>query len=522
MTGTGYRRKDNKRACSLCGHVWFFKEMTYRGLGRYYCPDDAAGMTAEEINKHNARAKPLLIKNAKAPLHQTENSSYSLSEGDVFRLVMDFAGVAEYVDQNGAVVLTVQYVSSVAQAGLYLSDLVNDGNRPELVAPARAKMLALADQLLALQYGSPTGPSPAEITTSMLYGAMFGPAGLAFSLDTELAGKLFLRAYAASGGTKYIDGADRCAMWLRGMQRTDAGAIYYAVSGGSRLRVGGFANSMLLTPREVRGACSQADMGLSFLADLKVVRGGSYQYGVAPGGDFALTTTATIDEMIAEAIGFYFDGTFRGQALFSTTAPKAYFDTPMADGSGSDAFANYPGTDGSWYLRSAEFATGLRSLYDYEGATARVRSLVAWLRGFTYSDDGDPTFCPAQYLTVTTQPGTSTTVNDGTIYDLEAGALLAPVTSASGFSIREFKDVLNNKAKLTADSTDIYGLKNGVGFPYASVYPGPTGQLNFDGTAPMASRWVEQAAALGGIYRLGPRALDSFPDGFAAQIGSAA
>lgn len=507
-------------------------EMQYVGQNRWFCPDDAPGLTAEQISRHNARVKPLIIRQAKHPRPQTENASYALSEDVCYRTVMDHAGVSEYVDQNGATVLSVQYASSIARSGLYLSDLSADATRPALQAPARAKMLVLADQLLELQYGSPTNAvSPNEQADSMLYGALFGPGGIAFSLDAELAGKLFLRAYAVAGHTKYLDGADRCANWLRSMQRLDACITTRVTNAaGAPLRVGGFANSIRLDASiptiglAVSAAFGQADMGLSFLRDLRAVRGGDYQYGLSTITlfDFDAVTNATIDQMISEALGFYVEGTLRGQPLISTTG-KALFNARAVEGvgltaSGTDDFENFPGTDGSKYIRSAEFATGLRSLYDYEGATDRVLALLSWLRGFTYSDDGDPTFCPAQYLTVTTPLGVATAINDGAIYDLEAGALLAPISIAAGYSIRDLKDATDNKRPLTADSTDIYGQKNGVGFPYQAVYPGPTGQLGFDDFAPMVTRWVEQAAVVAGIYRYPPRAQDTFPDGFAESV----
>ncbi len=505
MSSKNYRKHDIRRQCDCCGAIWFMSQLRYVGQNRWFCPDDAPGLTAEQISRHNANVRPLIIKQAKHPRPQTQNSTYLLSEAACFRAVMDFAGIAEYVDQNGGVVLAAQYVATMANAGLYLSDLIRDGERTKWLYQAKTKMAVLAEQILALQYGSASGPSPSEATSSMLYGAIFDTTGISYSLDVELAGKLFLRMYADVGDQKWLAAADRCAMWLRSMQRLDAGATFFSLG---RLRIGGFGYGLQLSPRRLSGVYAQADMGLSFLADLKTVRGGSYTYGLATAaGDFLLATLGTIDEMIADAAAFYFDGAFQVTPLISTT-PKAFYSAVMADGSGSGTFQNFPNSDGSQYVIAWEMITGIRSLFDLEGYTSRVAALVTYLLSFT---GGDATFAPAQYLLVKDALGNDVSVDDGTIYDLMAAGLLAPALAARGVSLRALKDTIESKHVMTADSTDALGGKNGVMQPFSSVYPAPTGQLSFDGTAPMSTIWVESAAVVAGVYRLQPRAIDNQP-----------
>ena len=499
MSSKNYRPRDIRRACDLCGHIWFMSELRYVGQNRWFCKDDSPGMTAEMISRHNAQVRPLIIKQAKHPRPQYEVPTYRLSEAACFRTVMDFAGTAEYVDQGGGVLMTSQYISTIALAGLYLADLLDDNYRPQWNAAARVKMLALADQLVALQVKGATGVP--------LYGSI-AASGYAYSLDVALAGKLFLRAYAATSSQTYLDAATRCAWFLRAMQCLDVTGTYSVVdSTGNPMRTGGFGYCIEVVTQIQSGLYIQADMGLSFLAQLRAVVGGSTRIGAPVFASF-FNISETIDNCITQAAGFYVDGTFRGTPLLSLS-PLAFFNALTYDGRGSDQFGNYPNTDGSQYIRAWEFAFGLRSLFDLEGWTARVQAMFSWLMSFT-ATSYDPTLAVSQYLVVKESTGAAATRAAGTIYDLMAPGIMAPLYQAAGNSQRPLRDTVD-KAQRMRPATDAIGGQAGVS-QYDSVYPGPTGQLSFDGTAPMVTRWVEAAAALGGIYRYGPRASSNTPD----------
>ena len=86
-TNRPYQRKDNLRACSICGVQWHFSKMRYIGQNRWACPDDAEGLTAEQISAHNAKVRPLLIKQFKRPLITGEVPDYRVQEGTAFNFV---------------------------------------------------------------------------------------------------------------------------------------------------------------------------------------------------------------------------------------------------------------------------------------------------------------------------------------------------------------------------------------------------------------------------------------------------
>lgn len=485
-------------------------EMTYRGLGRYYCPDDAPGLTAEQIAKHNARAKPLLIKNAKAPLHQSENSDYLMSEAALFRIIVDQVGVNTIVDQNGARAsnaVTALSSTPIGLCGLYLSDILNDGRRPQWLAQAQVKVLALADLSVARQVGG--------LTTDVAYGAISdGGSDSASTIATAACGRLLLRAYSLSGSTAYLTAADNCAHFLRRMQRIDTTPVFAVDDASVPQRMNGFALSVTPSSGLPSGILRQGGAyAISFFNDLRAIRGGSYVYGDAVAG-----IQATVDTIISDAIGFYFGGTFRGTPLFSTTAPYAMFTSKLSNGSGTNTFDNF--TVGSvQYNIAAEFAYGVRALFDVEGYSTRVASYMDWLQSFT---GYDTTLAPSLNLAVQTKTAAPISTTISATYGLQAAGMLAPVVIAGSGSIRALKDAMAAKRKMTASTVDSAGRKNGVGFPYASIYTGPTGRLGFDMTAPLSTINLTDAAVLGGIYRLSPRAQDTIPDGFAEQIGAVA
>ncbi len=486
--------------------------MTYRGLGRYYCPDDAPGLTAEEINRHNSRAKPLLIKNAKAPLHQSENSDYRMSEAAIFRTVIDHAGVNDVVDQNGARVTANITAFSLGAAGIYLGDLLADsGARLEWRATARTKLLSLAAQIIAAQTGG--------ADTDVKYGSVVDVIGVttASTSSTAMCGRALLRAYAQAGTASYLAAAEACAMFCRRMQRCDLQTPSGSIDdNGNPLRTNGFSDSINSVGNVSSRYFQDAAGVILFFKELRAIRGGSYQYGST-----GLAIQASIDQIISDAVGFYFDGAFIGTPLLTAAVNWGFFDSKSSAGGGTNTFQNQT-LSSVQYQRARDIAFGIAALYAVEGYSARVSALIAWLQSFT---GFDATFAPTANLAVVTKtagPNLAAGVAGGAAFDLAAAALLAPVLAAGGTSARNLKDTVAGKRPLTASSTDASNRKNGVSFPYASIYTGPTGRLATDNTAAISVINVGNAAIVGGIYRLQPRALDTFPDGLAAQIGSAA
>jgi hypothetical protein len=89
-TAAGYKRHDPLRVCDICGVVFHKSKLRRIGPLKWACPDDAKGLTAEQIDRHNAKARPLIVRPVKHAKGPSETSVYQVHEADIFNLLTGY------------------------------------------------------------------------------------------------------------------------------------------------------------------------------------------------------------------------------------------------------------------------------------------------------------------------------------------------------------------------------------------------------------------------------------------------
>jgi len=516
MTGTGYRRKDIKRACDCCGHVWFMSDMKYVGQNRWFCPDDAPGLTAEQISRHNARVQPLIIKNARHPRPATFNSEYLFSEERVFRLVLDYATTAASVGPTGKVITSAN-PASAAWAAIYLASIVQAADRPgPWLDQAVAKLPVICAYLRSLQYGDASGPSPSEATTSILYGHVTNSATSVTTTNTALSGLAFLMAYQVTGDSTLLTSANLCGHALRNAQRADIAAATHHVT-----YAGGWPQAIVISTRSPSSSMvNDTAIAIWFFKELRNIVGGAAVYGSASAaGDFASAPAGTVDATIAEAVQFYFDGKMAnasattaaaaGQVVapVSVATPAEAYSALMSDASGTGNFTMLALTT----VTASPFCMALRSLYEHEGYSARVAAIFAWLMGFTVNPTNGAIgyeFDPEVAMTGSLQVKASSAIPSTPVqyattqYAMGTAGLLAPLYIASGRTLRTCKDEMAKARKLDT------GAERGLSSWWSNLSAVLTAQT--PRTAPSDRKnllSIMNGAPLAGlVYRYAPKA----------------
>ncbi len=515
-TDSGHIKGDYRRSCDICGHRWFMKrDMKYIGQNRWACPDDKDGLTEQQIARHNARVRPLIVKQHKHPKLMSQTATYKFREGLVLDAVCRLATTA----QSASSVLGVQVAAtteSVAWCGIYLGDMIQENERPvSWITRAKSALVDVCTFLRANQFGD--GTSPTEPTNSILYGSVLAPTFGPLITDAALSGLAFLRAFRATGDSSYLVSAERVAWFLRQSQRNDLSSVCGTVDQSVHpYYIGGWP-WFLSTGKAVHSNYILASaVALWFLAELKVIRGGSYVYGTTTAsGDFTAPPAGSIDTMIADGMAFYFDGhalpTFSGTPLF--TRPYAWYSISTTPGGVSGDYAFH--MDSGQQIQSLYYAYALRGLFEVEGYTPRVADAVNWLRNFSSNpsfegsataaksakfNNGQGVYDPAfatSLILLLIKGGNPVTMNGSPYYDLRIQGILAPVLSAGKIQQADLKNFLEGDRRIAMNNTDrstdtgncaLQGAATmALGAPSSNILPG-------------------FAAATSQIYRFAPKA----------------
>lgn len=500
FTDTGLAKHDYLRVCDICGHRFHISQMKPIGELRWACPDDAPGLTAMQISRWNARARPLTIKPNKWAKGFVQTPTYQLSEAATFNLI---ASVAPANVPNGA-----SDQVAAAWAAIYMADLVTQNLRPPAwIATARAVLRTCVTYLLTQQTGSPTGP--VSTVDNPRYGG-FLAGGLYLTSTAITAGVAFVKAAAALGDTTLLLAADRVATFLRHQQCGDLQVSQWTVypSGGAPYHVGGLASGTVDSSGLQVQPYSIANVSaLWFLALLGAVRGLGTSYGDASATSFfSAATAAPLSRMISELTAFAVTGARDISAagafvsgLSPTKAQASY--SPALHGGGGSASWTFAAT-----ISSDSIAQALLGLFVSGDTSPTVTTMLAWLAAFTPNSANavpvqpesvtiagiwgtyDPTLCVADNLQATA-PFTEAA---GAKYSWSSLGLLSPILGQpTQPSLRRSKDTLNQAQRFSA--TDI-GTK----------YLGPAGlsglSLQPAGVAPT----VTLAAKGGMIWRQPP------------------
>lgn len=496
-TDSGYERGNYLRVCDICGHRYHFRDLTPIGELRFACPDDAPGLTAVQISRFNARARPLVVRPNKWAKDYTQTPIYQLAEAQIFNFIASTAPADAPDGTSG--------VAPAAWAGIYMADVILDARRP-LIWDRRARTVLkrCCDFLLTKQYTADS--------LLLKYGGIndtgSGASAAWFASNTIAAGVAFAKAYQALGVTSYLAAAERCAIFLRRAQRADLHSTTYTVfpnGSASRFRIKGIAQNYFEAPSDRYDDYLVDDLLAMWLFKLLGdIRGVSTIYGGSPTA-FISSCDASVATILSELQEFADVGVMDSAVNvavtpISTTAPKSRYSAAHNGSGGSCSWASLS--------VGSNMAFGLRGLYEAAGATAQVTAMVsacflavqanpanatpagttdvAFYAGIT--GDFDAQICPTTAAGYTSSPF----IDLGSIYDWTSLGILAPIMDAGTLgNLRTSKDTLSTAQKFAVDRIDL-------------AYMGRLGQsgLGFQTSSFTAS--VTAAAKTGGVYRVNP------------------
>lgn len=450
-TDRGHTRGDYPRVCDVCGHRFMFSALQPIGELRFACADDAAGLTAAQISKFNARVKPIIVRPRKWAKDYVQTPIYQFSEAAIFNFIAEIAPKGERDGANDAL--------AAAWAAIYMADIVIQEKRPmNWDRTARDVIERCLAYLLTLQM--------TDSFSHRTYGGGLTTDGL--STDTTLtvaAGIAFVKGYNATGEPAYLGAADLVAGHLRKIQCGDLKEITPTVYPGtsSPYRPGGLPSSVVID--DDAGMSNEYKLGdvvaLQFMALLQEIRGDveyaphleATGYTASPGG--------TLATMIEELTSFAVDGV----AVTGETDPVSGLDVSelrvlyRAAQAGVSDSAAWDGADDGIPVR--EVALALSGLHYADQAAETITAVMAVLAASPAEDADevyDATLCPATVLSENAPyPSASE------LYDWASLGLLSPILAATPATFKTSKDALStarrfNSHDITAKLVGVDGL----------------------------------------------------------------
>lgn len=407
LTGTDYRRYDPKRVCDICGHMWHKSELTRIAPFRWACPDDKDGLTAEDISRHNASVRPLMVRAVKNAKGLSQTPTFQQAEGAVLNLILANAPNSIFLSEYGSLGAQRNADNGLADRAratgwmaYYLGNLVLENRRPRnWIEKATTKLTALCDAIVA---GQRTTTAAVPVTDGLEYGAIYlvdtPPSGtVVFDVPGNAACLLaLLRAYQATGAVKYRDTARAIATFLRRSQCTGNFTAFNAqYQASSRIAVGPFPESLSISlTTSLNVSVGFYDIRISGLVCawalhvLQVIDADA-SYGGGALGVFVADQGALLSRAVSDCVGWWQAGAPDGAGGpivvgFSPQTPKQSYSAGASGGFLLNAtWGNTPDADGGMSVVGFDYAFGVRSLFEVGGYTGQVGSLYSWLRGFT-------------------------------------------------------------------------------------------------------------------------------------------
>jgi len=517
-TTHGYVPRDYRRVCDQCGLLFNRSRLHRKGPWIFCDICDARGdRIREEEDAAIARQRPfriLPVPNAK-PL--TVDSPYEWEAEEAF--IFDFIAMTS----PSKLVGESPRADAAAWAATYMGDIIIEGERPEIwLSSARKCLDTNIAYLLSIQYGSITGPSVAN--SNPRYGG-FLRSGVYTTSDVIQAGLAFLRAFQVTGEQEHLNGAKRCATFIRRAQCRDLQTPYTTYpSGGAAYHVGGVSASLAESNSLLSSQYNLADVSAAeFLVELGDELGMSATFGDAASTSFfTAATQATIETMIDEITAFGTTGAKDANAsgeYVSGLDPervRQYYTAASSNGSSGAGVWNVSTT-----TTGAIVASAIKGIFAVNGSEdSTVTATLAWLADFTANSsnatpstntqqrtydtitgDYDPAVAPAVSLKVQS-PFTEST---GTLYDLAALGMLAPVLAETDPAVlRDSRSTLSPGQRFSVFDLSLRPL-GPMGRAGLSLQPHSGGQTIDPETGQITpapnTQDVTLAAAFGNIYR---------------------
>lgn len=509
-TTHAYSPRDYRRVCDQCGLLFNRSRLHRKGPWIFCDICDAPGdRIREEEDAAIARQRPfriLPVPNAK-PLTVDSPYTWEAEEAQVFDLIA-LTAPSRFI--GGA-----PDVLSAGAAAAYMADIIIEGARPVVwLSTARTVLDRCLKYLLSVQYGSATGvvstlPNPR-------YGGFLEGSSFLSSRVIQ-AGIGFIRGYTATGTIEYLNGAKRCATFIRHAQCADLQNPYSTYpSAGTRYHVGGVATSLSNSTGLLSSQYLLSDVSAAkFIAYLGDAIGMDTTFGDSASTAFYSAATATTlttmgDELVAFAETGAKSLSHSGDYVSGLSTTHAYdaYDAGRSDGSGGIADWTNVTT-----VSVASTTGALAGIFALNGVTDKVTEMLAWLDAFTpnpvnatpstnteqqtlngITGTYDPTLCPAVILQATA-PFTEAayTVTGGSLYSLNRLGELAPILAeTSPARLRNSRATLSPGQRFST-------------FDLSLRYLGPLGRAGLSlqprSTATSVTPDVSLAAGFGNVYR---------------------
>lgn len=463
---TPYKVNSYRRLCDICGRPRQIEEIRF-SEGVAICSLHPGFRTAAQLNRINARTRPIRILPVPQPKPLAPIDTWTAEESQIFNFVLQTApfDTVDVTASAGAVTGLKSY-ESYGWALVYLTAILTENKRPlAWLNAARTKAIALGNELLTLQ-------NPTTIVSSISGGfnrqKLIGGGSAHYALDNAIACAALCRLYTATGDPLFLGGARNAAHFLATLHAVNwwsGSNVYYGAL--PQARVG----AAIVTNYYPSGLLGLWALSLvqGLLGDITVGQANALG-GVVP--------ARPISEIIAAIRAFW---------LPFTTIPGEYF------AAGISWFNVRPPSDG--------WATALFSLSEVDGVSGQVSALWDHLMSYTSGPGIPEPYDPS--LALATVLNASTVKNDSSFYDWGTAGLLAKITAARNrAAVKRVKDVLAEPRARYATPHSPAGAE--------TLYLGPLG-ISTLAFAPVTSgtstrvQSVVRAAKAGLIYRQQPQ-----------------
>jgi hypothetical protein len=499
------------RTCDVCGTPRKASELTIRD-NVAICIRHPGYRTAKELDRLNARQKvPIApLRTTARPLSSLE--TWEAEEGQIFDLVTAVAPFEVFDTtsdgcpgiKNSAPGLTGN--NSYTAAGwscVYLYSVIAENKRPAAwLARAKAKLASLADYLLSVQTPAIAGDWTVGGFDLAVIG---GPSQRFHAASAGVCCMALCRAYQVTGALKYLDAAKKAAGFIVVLQATDLAAFTVQPAYG---------------PPAYYWDDTDGDYGMSYYpGDLVCYWAFSVLKAIA--GDITITApdpaaftsdpSRKISTFMSRHRAFWTTGIAnKGTTTLinglSSATPYEFFDARAA---------NTVWTLNAGNVTAANWALGLRSLYEVEGTSAQTSSCYAYLQGLADDPafaaptkishkvllqgalgDFDPSTAPPTLFSPAGKDASS-------FYDFASAGLLAPLATRA--SLDSTKAAIGIARRRTAEGSPRDGRRQYLGRLGMSGYSFQP----YAPSVPNRQESVTRAAQCGLLYRIGMAGMGS-------------
>lgn len=395
---------DYRRCCDICGNWMNISQMTERVGHVFVCDNHPGEKTELELSLAIQATEPIVILPVPdpKPLDLHKPNTFAADDGATFNFVTTMMNApARYMDVTGygaGAVLTGSPIPALGWAGRYYYEFIQWGKgAAPLVAQAKLN-LAVAAKTLINSYQTGFGLSPSSTQTNSAFWGGFLDGSLYTSDDVAAAGLCLLYNYRINGTNASIVGARAAASFLRNVQAIGSCGTNFTSgdSGGTaRLYTGAVAS-------QVSSASGffcdhrfypSGLLTLEFWNELKTTDGDQTIGTTGTPTGLTLATAQLLSQSITDMRSFWTNGVFdvtanKTIAGFTKATPFEDFNAypaskPNFSVTGTGSWEYQDGAEGvGTSVSGLNWASGLGSLFAFEGYSSQVSQIDGYLRSF--------------------------------------------------------------------------------------------------------------------------------------------